>query len=47
MMGIRSRARGTLAIATDGSESKGDGGLGGGVEVDYVYGPVYIGRCVN
>lgn len=47
MMGIRRRTRGTLAIATDGRESKGDGGLGGGVEVDYVYGPVYVGRRVN
>lgn len=47
MMGIRSRARGTLDIATDGSLSKGDDGLGGEVEVDYVYGPIYVGRREN
>lgn len=47
MLGIRSRTRGTLDIASDGSESKGDGDLGGEVEVFYVYGPVYVGRHVN
>lgn len=46
-MGIRSRPRHTLALATDDSEFKGDGGLGGGTELYYAYGPMYVGRQVD